>query len=106
MKPGGSHGLLWIAIIYAFLLMPILLVVVNSFNASELLTFPPEGFSLRWYRAFADSDSFVEAFKFSLTLAAESPVIATLIGFFAVYGIQRTLATLINLHTRRLAWLN
>ena len=53
--------------------------------------FPPQGFSRRWYRAFADSDSFVEAFKFSLMLAAVSSVIATLIGFFAAYGIQRTL---------------
>ena len=88
---GIGAGLLWIAIIYAFLLVPILLVVVNSFNESELLTFPPEGFSLRWYRAFADSDSFVEAFKFSLMLAGVSSVIATLIGFFAAYGIQRTL---------------
>jgi putative spermidine/putrescine transport system permease protein len=88
---GVGAGLVWIAAIYAFLLLPIVLVVINSFNATELLTFPPEGFSLRWYRAFADSDSFVEAFKFSLLLAAISSVLATLIGFFAAYGIQRTL---------------
>jgi len=89
---GIGAGLVWIAAIYAFLLIPILLVVINSFNATELLTFPPPAFSWRWYRAFADSDSFVEAFKFSLLLAAVSSVIATLIGFFAAYGIQRTLS--------------
>jgi putative spermidine/putrescine transport system permease protein len=89
---GVGAGLVLVALIYTFLLVPILLVVINSFNASELLTFPPSGFSLRWYRAFVESDSFVDAFRFSLWLAAISSVLATAIGFLAAYGIKRGLA--------------
>ena len=89
---GVGAGLVLVALIYTFLLVPILLVIINSFNASELLTFPPKGFSFRWYRAFVESDSFVDAFRFSLWLAALSSVLATAIGFLGAYGIKRGLA--------------
>ena len=84
-------GFIGIALIYAFLLVPIVLVVASSFSAGDLITFPPQGLSLRWYREFAGSDSFVDAFVFSLWLAAISAVGATTIGFLAAYAIARLL---------------
>jgi putative spermidine/putrescine transport system permease protein len=91
-RVGLGASLMLIAMIYAFLLVPILLVVVNSFNAGELVTFPPSGLSMRWYKAFIENDSFVDAFRFSLWLAALSSLLATVIGFLAAYGIKRGLA--------------
>lgn len=80
-----------ITAIYVFLLAPILIVVFTSFNPTESNTFPPTGFSLRWYRTFAESPEFVSAFLFSLWLGAISAVGATVIGFLTAYGVVRFL---------------
>jgi len=75
--------------IYVFLLAPVAIIVFSSFNPTEANTFPPTGFSLRWYGKFLDSERFVSSFRFSLWLAAISAVTATLIGFVTSYGLIR-----------------
>jgi putative spermidine/putrescine transport system permease protein len=80
-----------VALIYAFLLTPILIVVLTSFSPTRSSTFPPSGFSLLWYGEFFKSASFLDAFKFSLQLGAAAAVIATAIGFASAYAIVRLL---------------
>lgn len=80
-----------VTLIYVFLLAPILIVVVASFNPSQSNALPTGGLSLRWYREFADSDGFVKAFKFSLQLGLVSATLATAIGMISAYGIVRFL---------------
>jgi len=80
-----------ITLIYVFLLTPILIIVFTSFNPTEANTFPPSGFSLRWYGEFMASSGFVDAFKFSLWLGLVAAVGATVIGFLSAYGIVRVL---------------
>jgi putative spermidine/putrescine transport system permease protein len=77
--------------IYIFLLTPILIIVFSSFNATTSNTFPPQGFSLRWYQAFLDSKPFISAFRFSVQLGIIAAVLSTVIGFLAAYGIVRFL---------------
>jgi putative spermidine/putrescine transport system permease protein len=77
--------------IYVFLLFPVVIVVFSSFSATQVNTFPPEGFSLHWYREFFDSRGFVAAFKFSVMLGLIASFLATLIGFFTAYGLVRFL---------------
>lgn len=77
--------------IYVFLLAPILIIVFTSFNPTEANTFPPQGFSLRWYFKFLDSPGFVDAFKFSIWLGVIAAIGATVIGFLTAYGIVRFL---------------
>ncbi len=77
--------------IYAFLLTPILIIVFSSFNPTTANTFPPEGFSLRWYRAFLDSRSFTSAFWFSVWLGIVAAIFSTIIGFLTAYGVVRYL---------------
>jgi putative spermidine/putrescine transport system permease protein len=69
-----------VAGVYAFLLLPIVIVVLASFNAGEYLTFPPQGFSLRWYASFFRSQPFMDAFALSLQVAATSMVLAAAFG--------------------------
>ena len=80
-----------ITAIYAFLLFPILIIVFSSFNPTTANTFPPEGFSLRWYWAFLESRPFTSAFRFSVWLGVVAATISTLIGFITAYGIVRFL---------------
>ncbi len=78
-----------VAAVYGFLLLPLVIVILASFNAGELLTFPPKGFSLRWYVHFFNSQPFMDSLFFSLRLAAMTMVLATLFGTSAALYVVR-----------------
>src|ERR1700761_2286526 len=60
----------------AYILLPMFFVIWLAFFVQEIPSFPPEGYSLKWFRAIADNDRFVSGFLLSLEVA----VLATLIG--------------------------
>lgn len=78
-----------VGLIYAFLLAPIVIVVIAAFNSGEYLRFPPEGFSLRWFEALLSSRPFIEAFLFSLQLAVVVTILASVTGTAAALFIVR-----------------
>jgi putative spermidine/putrescine transport system permease protein len=78
-----------VTLLYLFLLAPIIIVVIAAFNSGEFLRFPPEGFSLRWFQRFLDSEPFVDAFIFSVRLALIVTVLATVIGTAAAFYVVR-----------------
>ena len=41
-----------VSLVYAFLLLPMVIVVLAAFNAGNYFTFPPQGFSLKWFGNF------------------------------------------------------
>ena len=41
----------------AYILLPMVFVIWLAFFAQEIPSFPPEGYSLRWFRAIAGNDS-------------------------------------------------
>lgn len=76
-------------VIYAFLLLPIGVVIGASFNSGEFLTFPPQGFSVRWYVAFLNNEVFLRAIRTSLWVATVSTVVSGIIGTMAaVYYVH------------------
>ena len=86
---GRAAFLALIALLYVFLIAPIVIVVVASLNAGRFLVFPPEGLSLQWYVKFMNSGPFVRSFFFSLRLAAITTVITTVIGTAAALYVVR-----------------
>src|SRR3954468_6872639 len=72
----------------AFLYLPILILVVYSFNASRLVTVWG-GWSLRWYHEFFNDRAMIEAAWMSLRVAVSSATIATLIGTLAAVALSR-----------------
>ncbi len=78
-----------VALVYAFLLAPIVIVVLAALNAGAYLRFPPEGLSLRWFVAFAQSRSFTRSLAFSLKLAATATVLSTVLGTMASLWLVR-----------------
>lgn len=72
----------------AFLYLPILILVIYSFNASRLVTVWG-GWSLRWYREFFGDRAMIEASWMSLRVAVSSATIATLIGTLAAVALAR-----------------
>jgi putrescine transport system permease protein len=72
----------------AFLYLPIVILVIYSFNASRLVTVWG-GWSLRWYREFFQDRAMIDAAWMSFSVAATSATIATLLGTLAAVALSR-----------------
>src|SRR5438067_3622128 len=72
----------------AFLYLPMVILVIYSFNASRLVTVWG-GWSLRWYHEFFNDRAMIEAAWMSLRVAVSSATIATLIGTLAAVALSR-----------------
>lgn len=94
MLDGFQHsplmtGLKWglALLLVAFLAAPSFIVVPMSFSAGEFLQFPPQEYSLRWYRNFAGSITWTSAARASAIAAVLTTLIAVPIGVLAAYGV-------------------
>lgn len=81
-------GMAWVWIVYAFLYVPILVVVVYSFNAAKYST-AWTGFTLDWYHKLLSNTPLVDAALNSLTVATLAATIATILGSLAAVCIHR-----------------
>ena len=72
----------------AFLYLPIVILVIYSFNASRLVTVWG-GWSLRWYREFFHDRAMLDAAWMSLRVAVASATLATLLGTLAAIALSR-----------------
>jgi putrescine transport system permease protein len=72
----------------AFLYLPIVILLIYSFNASRLVTVWG-GWSLRWYREFFNDQAMIEAAWMSVRVAAISATIASLLGTLAAVAMSR-----------------
>jgi putative spermidine/putrescine transport system permease protein len=75
--------------IYAFLMGPIVLIVLMALNAGELLEFPPRGLSLRWFVALYQSEQFTRAILTSLQVAITAMILSGLLGTAAAIYFVR-----------------
>jgi putrescine transport system permease protein len=73
---------------YALLYMPIVSVVIYSFNASRLVTLWG-GFSTRWYVSLLSDDKLLAAAFLSLRIAVISATLATALGALVALALQR-----------------
>lgn len=76
-------------VIYGFILAPEIIIVLVSVNAGQYLTFPPQGFSLKWFVNFAHSEPFVSTMIRSLILASCTSAIAVMLGVISAYAAVR-----------------
>ena len=72
----------------AFLYLPIVILIIYSFNASRLVTVWG-GWSLRWYFEFFNDQAMLDAAWMSLRVAATSASVATLLGTLAAVALSR-----------------
>ena len=73
---------------YAFLYVPIALVIAYSFNASRLVTVW-SGFSLHWWQALLHNEAMLSAAWLSLRVALVSATLSALLGLAAGYALGR-----------------
>ncbi|MGH8735302.1 MAG: ABC transporter permease, partial [Burkholderiales bacterium] len=79
----------YLGLFFLILFVPIVLVILFSFNSSRSLQ-NFEGFSLRWYETFFESESLRDSLIASIEIALVTMVIATVLGTLLAYGLVRT----------------
>jgi putrescine transport system permease protein len=72
----------------AFLYLPIVILIIYSFNASRLVTVWG-GWSLRWYSEFFNDGAMIDAAWMSLRVGATSATLATILGTLAAIALSR-----------------
>jgi putative spermidine/putrescine transport system permease protein len=75
--------------VYLFLVLPMMVVVLFSFSDKSYFTFPPTGFSLRWYEAAWESGRFLGPALRSLVLATLATAVAAFVSVPAALGLRR-----------------
>jgi putrescine transport system permease protein len=88
MKRLGPGLILAMVIGFAFLYLPILALIVYSFNASRLVTVWG-GFSTHWYGALLNNQPLLDAAWLSIRLAFVSATVATTLGMLAALALVR-----------------
>ena len=76
--------------VIATLVLPIVIVAIISFSSAIYLTFPPPGFSIRWYAKFFSDPQWMAAFRNSAMIALLSAGIAVTLGTAAAMGVVRS----------------
>ena len=78
----------WLGTVFVFLYLPILTLIVLSFNASPMVTHWG-GWSLRWYAALAQDVELISGFKLSLQIAFLSACASVVLGTLAALALTR-----------------
>lgn len=88
-SPLGLALLVLCSLAFAYLLLPILVVVIAPLGATGYLAFPPQGLTLKWYQAALNDTRYLSALVVSLRIAVASAVIACAIGIACAYALTR-----------------
>ncbi|MCZ7553051.1 MAG: ABC transporter permease [Anaerolineales bacterium] len=80
---------LYVYLILFLLFVPLILIIIFSFNDNMLGTFPFVGFSLRWYQEAFSRPIYLMGFRYSAIVAVVSSIGAGILGTLAAYGLNR-----------------
>lgn len=79
---------IFIGLVLFFLYLPIFMVIVFSFNTSEMnIVF--EGFTLKWYGSFFTNRTLMESLQNTLIIAVVSTIISVIIGTIGAVGLNK-----------------
>jgi ABC-type spermidine/putrescine transport system permease subunit II len=79
----------FMVLILLFLILPICIIVPLSFSSDSFLSFPPPGWSFRWYETLAASVDYRAALTNSALIGVPVALLATLFGTLAAIALAR-----------------
>ncbi|MEO8476215.1 MAG: ABC transporter permease [Actinomycetota bacterium] len=87
----GGRRWLWLTfwILVLFLYAPLVILLIFSFNDRELVSFPWQGFTLRWYHTFLANDILLGTLRTSLKVATGAAIVTTLLSIPASIALVR-----------------
>jgi len=80
---------LYVLLMVAFLLAPILAITLGSLTTSAYVSFPPQGITFKWYAAILSHPAYVKALGLSLLVAAGSASAATVLALTVALAVHR-----------------
>lgn len=80
----------YVVMVLAFLVLPLIVVIALSFSPSRFFVFPPSGVSLRWYADLVTAPKWRDAAFNSLIVGLGASFVATSIGLLAAWGLSET----------------
>jgi putative spermidine/putrescine transport system permease protein len=80
---------LWVALVFGYLMLPVVVIALASFSQTSYLTVPPKGVTLRWFGAVLGDPEYVSAMVFSLILALVATTGSLVAGLAASYALIR-----------------
>ncbi len=89
MRPGKLLAAGYALAVYAFIFLPVVVLVLFSFQGSRFPVPPFTGPSLHWYAAVLGDRSLTAGLINSITVAVLSSLVSVLVGFLAAYGFAR-----------------
>jgi putative spermidine/putrescine transport system permease protein len=90
LTPGRIAFITLVICIFAFVVLPLVIIIWAAFFSDKILTFPPSGYTLGWFtRAWALSD-FSSGFLMSLQLGLVATLCSLLLGVPASLAIERS----------------
>jgi putative spermidine/putrescine transport system permease protein len=83
-----SRAIYWtsLSLAFTFLILPLVVVLPLAFNDSTFLTYPMEGFSVRWFGEFFTAPPWLYTLGNSVRVALGTTVVAVLVGGLAAMG--------------------
>jgi len=88
MKRFSAFNVVSLTLGFAFLYLPMIILVIYSFNDSKLVTVWA-GFSTKWYGELLQNEAFLDAAWVTIRVAVASSTIATVLGTMAAYVLVR-----------------
>lgn len=80
---------IWVGFVLAFLFIPIIIILVYAFNASNIQSWPIQGFSLRWFPSAFGNQEIRTALALSIKAGLVSTSIAVFLGSAAALAVHR-----------------
>lgn len=88
MSSGAWTSRVWMGAVFLFLYLPIVTLIILSFNASPMVT-SWAGWSLRWYQELANDTEIILGFKLSLQIAFLTACSSVILGTLAALSLHR-----------------
>ncbi|CDZ26522.1 ABC transporter permease [Neorhizobium galegae] len=79
----------YVTLVFCIVFMPMAIILVISFSADSYLSFPPSGWSLKWYGTVLGNTSFMQGFRNSAIIAGVVAALSLALGLPAAYALVR-----------------
>jgi spermidine/putrescine transport system permease protein len=86
---GRAMSVSFVFLVYAFVYLPIALVVLTAFNEATITTLPIRSYSLKWFEALFTNLRTLDALWTSVILGLLAAASATILGLFAALAAMR-----------------
>lgn len=82
-------GRLWLGLAYAFMFLPLVVLVLFSFQKNRFPGFPLQGWTMAWYEKLFSDGTLIAALSHTMIVSPAAATVATIIAFFAAYALNR-----------------